>query len=295
MDVSILIVNYNTADLVRRSIQSCFMQEKLTFEIIVVDNASKDNSLSVLQSFGDKIRLIANPENSGFGQANNLAFKESRGDYLFLLNPDAEFTTSHDLADMISFMKSHPQCGLAGTRIKNGDGKETFPRYDYPGDKKYQYLFAQLPGKIAWVLGASMMIPRKIWEQTGGFDKIYFLYGDEVDWCLRIRQLGYEIGFNNQVLVAHQGSASEQSAGNFAKWTRKQEGLQVFLMRHYPVDIAKRIIRRDYWRNYFRLRMLQLITLLMGKNEKRSAKENRYRAICEAAKKILVKCDNNKI
>jgi len=287
MDISIIIVNYNTADLVCKAIDSCLTQQGISSEIIVVDNASHDDSVEKLKAYGDKIHLVANSENLGFGQANNQGFTHSHGDYIFLLNPDAEFSTDHDLADMLLFMHRNPKIGLAGTRIVDSNGKETFPRYNYPGDKRCHTLFADLPGLITWVLGAAMIIPRAIWEQTGGFDKAYFLYGDEVDWCLRIRKLGFVIGHNSKVIVLHQGSASEKSATSFAKWTRKQQGLQVFIQRYYPEAIARKIIRRDYWRSIIRMRFLQLRSLFGGWNEAKQARFERYRAIAQSAKAFL--------
>src|SRR5690348_4649460 len=104
MDVSIIIVNYNTADLLIPCLQSILKQTGVDFEIIVIDNASQDNSLAVLNNFAQQISVIASPQNLGFGKANNVAVKQSKGRYVFLLNPDTELITSDALKNLTDFM-----------------------------------------------------------------------------------------------------------------------------------------------------------------------------------------------
>src|SRR5579863_6660591 len=103
MECSVIIVNYNTAELVKQCIDSLLKQTGIEFEIIVVDNASHDHSLTVLNEYGTKIRLLANTENAGFGKANNQGFRLGQGRYLFLLNPDALLQSPTDLRYLISF------------------------------------------------------------------------------------------------------------------------------------------------------------------------------------------------
>src|SRR3990167_5851563 len=123
IDVSVLIVNYNTADLVRQCILSVLKQRGVQFEIIVVDNCSHDNSVSVLQSLTPQITLLANVNNLGFGTANNQAFNISKGRYLFMLNPDAVCLNEQDLFLAVQFMDQHPQYGLMCTRIIDSQGQ----------------------------------------------------------------------------------------------------------------------------------------------------------------------------
>ena len=175
IEISILIVNYNTADLVKKCIESVLCQREVRFEIIVVDNASQDMSVSLLQSYIPQIQLIANQDNKGFGAANNQAFHISKGRYIFMLNPDALLKSEYDLWHALQYMDANLQVGLAGTRIVNikQEVEETVFYY-YPRQKQTQMNFSFLPGKIATVLGASMIARRDIFESAGGFDEDFF-------------------------------------------------------------------------------------------------------------------------
>ena len=178
----------------------------------MVDNNSKDNSVAVLQEFLPGITLIANPDNKGFGKANNQAFKSSRGRYIFMLNPDAVCMTNQDLAHAAAFMDEHQQDGLVGTRILNANHQlEKTAWHHYPRQTQTQADFSSLPGVYATVLGASMIARREVFEKVNGFDEDFFLYGEETDLCLRIRKAGYSIGYCESVTVMHIGSASERT------------------------------------------------------------------------------------
>src|SRR5688572_16305853 len=117
IDVSIIIVNYNTASLIPDCINSILQQQGVQCEIIVVDNASQDNSAEVLQSLGNPIIPILNKDNLGFGKANNQAARQAKGRYVFLLNPDASLQSPDGLRGLIAFMETNPNYGLVGPKI----------------------------------------------------------------------------------------------------------------------------------------------------------------------------------
>ncbi len=288
MDISILIVTYNTANIIQACLDSVFKQLGVQYEIIVVDNASADNSVEVLSTFSDRITLIANTNNVGFGKANNQAFKQSTGRYVFMLNPDAVLQSTTALQELIAYMDAAPSIGLAGTRIlKTNTTEESKPSYQYPGQKHCDWNFGGLPGEIAWVLGASMIARREVFELVHGFDEDYFLYGEEADLCLRIRQQGYAIGYCSHVAVEHIGGASEKSNSTEARWLKKQNGLHTFYRKHYPLEIAKHLVKRDLKRATFRRAVLGFRKNIFGLTGRSLDQYHRYNAVCKASRLFI--------
>lgn len=273
IDISVLIVNYNTAELVRKCIESVLSQRDINFEIIVVDNNSHDNSVAVLQQFMPQITFISNQENNGFGKANNQAFKVSSGRYIFMLNPDAVFVTDKDLHHAVQFMDAHNQYGLAGTRIVNNHHQVEHTVYHhYPHQKQTSMDFSSLPGVLATVLGASMIARREVFEKVKGFDEDFFLYGEETDLCLRIRKAGFMIGYCDAVTVQHVGSASEKGNPREEILRKKKAGKLLFYRKHYPQADVKKIVKRDLRQARFHLLRLSLIKLFFGLNKKQEYK-----------------------
>ncbi len=284
MDISVLVVNYNTADWVGRCVESVLRQQDADFELIVVDNHSADESLSVLRAFGDRIRLIEHPENIGFGRANNLAAREATGRHLFLLNPDAELTDPHALARITDAMDAHSDWGLAGTRVIQGrEGRTASLHKTYPGEKTLGGRFRDLPGDIAWLIGASMVIPKAVFEEIGGFDEDFFLYGEDADICLRVRQRGYAIGCLEDVPVFHADGASEVAADPYDYTVRRRKARLLFYRKHYAPDEVVRVVRDDLERVrrrlwWDRLRRAASLGLLNADN---LAKWSAIRDVCE--------------
>jgi GT2 family glycosyltransferase len=273
IDISVLIVNYNTAQLVKKCIESLLSQQGVNFEIIVIDNNSQDNSVTVLQQFMPRITFVANSDNKGFGKANNQAFALSQGRIIFMLNPDAVCTTDKDLQRVVQFMDEHTQYGLVGTRIINDNQQleETVYKH-YPHQKQTRVDFSDLPGVIATVLGASMVTKREVFQKVNGFDEDFFLYGEETDLCLRIRQAGYSIGYCESVTVQHVGSASEKGNPREEIMRKKKTGKLLFYRKHYPLADVRKIVQRDLNRARFHLLRLSFIKWLFGLNKKQESK-----------------------
>ena len=287
MDISVIIVNYNTAHVVKHCIDSILKQIQVNYEILVVDNASQDNSLDVLKTYADKIILIASNINLGFGKANNLAFRQSQGRYVFLLNPDAAFLQTNDLYQMINYMQANHQYGLVGTRIVNQDQRiEEPPNFLYPKQHLLKYTTLKPGGKIAWVIGASVMLPRDVYLKVNGFDEDFFLYGEDADICFRIRQQGWEIGHNATVTVAHIGSASEVKTPRYEFHRKKQQALYLFFKKHYALADYYYLLRRERRLALMRLVILwpQVFVLKMSSS---LIKYNKYQAIYDTAKETL--------
>jgi len=257
-DISIIIVNYNTAGRLGLCLTSVMPQSDLKTEVIVVDNASKDHSVSLVTHDFPWVELIANQENVGFARANNQALKVSKGEYIYFLNPDTVVQPGA-LEAMIRFMSSHTDVGLAGTRITNPDGsvQPSFERR-YPGQRRAEKDLKGLAGDIAWVLGASMIARQTITNALGGFDEDFFLYGEEQDLCLRIRKAGWKIGFIPDARVVHWGGQSERNSLAVDVWKKKFASETIFYRKHYSRQSIQRIYRANVVQALWRIFSLRL-------------------------------------
>ncbi|MBX3709332.1 MAG: glycosyltransferase family 2 protein [Gammaproteobacteria bacterium] len=288
IDISVLIVNYNTAELVKKCVESVSKQRDVNFEVIVIDNNSCDDSIPILQKFTPHITLILNHDNQGFGRANNQAFKLCQGRYIFMLNPDAVCLTDYDLYHVVKFMDEHLQYGLVGTRIVNGDHHvEQTTFLHYPRQKQVSIDFSTLPGELATVLGASMVVRREVFEETSGFDEEFFLYGEETDLCLRIRKAGYMIGYCQTVTVQHVGSASEKGNPREEVLRKKKAGKLLFYRKHYPHTDVIKIVKQDLRHAQFHLLRLSFIKLFFGLNQKQEGKYKQHVVARDLAKSFL--------
>ena len=294
IDVTVIIVTYNSAATIRECLSSVGSQSGVEFEIIVVDNASTDGTPDLLREAGARIRLLANQENIGFGRANNQAFAISKGRYIYLINPDAQLTQTGALAALCAAFEQHLDWGMAGTRVLSADGREqSKPANSYPGQKRARRDLSKLPGTIAWVVGASMFFRRKPYEELGGFDPDFFLYSEETDLCLRLRQKGYVIGFVDTVEVKHIGGASERSNDPYQTWLRRLDGMHLFWQKHYSKEDMVRLARLDKWRGGFRMLGHGLLaSLRMGSSSQQ--KRSYYQALWQSSSKFLERLGDGK-
>ena len=216
VELSIIIVNWNGSDLLRRSVESVIAcPPSIEFEIVVVDNASTDDSVAALRASElarqlterGRLQIIENSENLGFGRANNQAFAFTESPLLFLLNPDTEVTAgSIDL--LIAAVKSDARVGAAGPRLLNADGSVQISVWRNP-PAAWEILLSQLklylllPRRIRGELllgghwdhnrersvpmlsGAAILVRRTVIEAVGGFDERFHMYGEDNEWCLR--------------------------------------------------------------------------------------------------------------
>jgi len=254
--VTAIIVNYKSGPYAKDCVRSLMDQDYPALKIVVIDNASEDSSVELLHStFGDRIELIASLRNFGFGQANNLAAAGAMTDYLLLVNPDARLLTPSFVADLIDFMEQNPHVGIAGPEIHEPLKRRQYvmPKRSYPSQSRLSNSdFLQgLPGRYAWILGACLCIRRELYENIGGFDPDYFLYGEDTDICLRVRKAGFAIGYCEQAKLMHVGGASESDAIPLDKFLRKKRGFFLFCLKHYPKKDVKRIARMALVSTYY--------------------------------------------
>lgn len=244
MDLSIVVVNWNTRELLAQclaSVEANFERrnssatplpaanplEPITYELFVVDNASTDGSAQMVVEHFPWVHLIANSENVGFARANNQAIHQSTGRYILLLNSDTEVYPSA-LETMVQFMEGQPQAGGCGPRLLNADDSlqpSCHPMLT-PGREFWRLLFLDwlwrratyVQGRWDWgtphlvevIKGACFMLRRAALDQVGLLDEEYFMYTEEMDLCYRLIQAGWQLWWVPQAVVKHYGEASSR-------------------------------------------------------------------------------------
>ena len=285
-DVSFIIVSYNSAELIERCIESIQAITDASIEIFVIDNHSRDKSAELVRGKFPQVRLIANHENMGFGAANNQAIPLCQGKYIFFLNPDTQIQ-SGSIRSLIRFMDDNPQIGLCGTKIIEPDGSIQWSVSDhYPGQRHTRSELAGLKGDIACVLGACMISRSDLIKQIGGFDEDYFLYGEDQDLCLRIRKLGYEIGYCDTFTVRHLGGHSERDSTAVEILKRKITAEHLFYKKHYPPRMIRRILREELLKSKWRLFTIKMFLPFCSDKKREEKKLARYRISYSMAKKL---------
>ncbi|MGI8586784.1 MAG: glycosyltransferase family 2 protein [Chloroflexia bacterium] len=231
--LSIVIVSWNVRPLLAACIASLTDEAQSATEIIVVDNASADGTADWLRRERPGVRLVANRENLGFGRGNNAGLEIARGERILLLNPDTVVEPGA-IEMLLAFMEAHPAAGMAAPRLLYADDRLQRNAFRFPGlaqvfldlfplharllesrvNGRYLGEGHAAPFEIDHPLGAAMMIRREVYEQAGGFDPVFFMYAEEVDWCWRIRSAGWEIWQVPTARIVHlAGQSTRQVVG----------------------------------------------------------------------------------
>ncbi len=230
IDVSIIIVNWNTRDLLAQCLQSiCDAASNLSFEIIVVDNASTDGSQALVRQSFPNVRLIENTENVGFARGNNQGLAVSKGRYALLLNSDA-LLLANAAQMMLDLAEAKPQAGIVGAQLLNPDDSFQASHTPFPnlwqefltlsglGRMLYGRWYPSRgpeedkgPQRVGYVEGACMLVRREAFEDVGGLDEGYFMYAEEVDWCYTMREKGWQVWYQPAAKVVHLGGGSSRS------------------------------------------------------------------------------------
>jgi GT2 family glycosyltransferase len=224
--LSIIIVNYKTPDLTFRCIKSIVDNVSIDYEIIIVDNNSKDNSEELITTNFPKIKWINNLNNDGFGRANNIGIKAASGEFVLLLNSDM-LILKGTIEACLENVKKDSNIGALGCKLLNEDQSLQKSVYyhiaDFEGvlEKNLVYDYLKKPNKnkkpIKAIMGAFMLIPKKVFGEVGLFDPDFFMYGEEMELCHRISKGGYSINYFDEVVAIHKHGASSSNKDNAHK------------------------------------------------------------------------------
>ena len=230
VDLSIIIVNWNTCELLRQCLTAVYDHIKaLDFEVWVVDNASTDGSQVMVRQQFPLLNVIENSDNLGFACANNQALRQVTTEYALLLNSDALVTTG-SVEALMACATRHPDAGVCGAMLLNPDGSFQASYGSFPtlwseflhlfsirtffGDHNYPSVPLEksiVDREVDWVGGACFLVRRKAWEAIGLLDESYEMYGEELDWCLRMWQSGWKVRYCPDAQVIHLGGQSTRS------------------------------------------------------------------------------------
>ncbi len=252
MELTVLIVSYNAKIHLRNCLQSLYEgTSHRPLEVIVVDNASTDGSLSMVSRDFPEVVAIGSPDNLGFAGGNNLGMREAKGDSLLLLNNDA-FVKPGAVDSMLRIMKERPDVGVLGPLLRNEDGSVQISYGDminfraeayqkllsrlYEGGNRFFRSYIEKRSKKEaspdWVSGACMMLRAELLQKVGHFDDRFFMYSEEVDYCQRVRRAGYRVLYTPEAEVVHLRGKSTEANREKATFEYRRSQLY-FYKKHY--------------------------------------------------------------
>lgn len=201
IDLSIIVVNYNNNDYLENCLGSVdAFTDKISFEILFVDNNSSDGSIAFVREKFPKVKIIQNNANLGFTRANNAALKVYQGRYTLLLNTDTIIRPGA-LDKLVNFMDNHPKAGACGPKLLNINGSIQHQG----GFFNRKFWLAKNPVEVDYVIGAALLVRRETIDQVGVMDENFFFSNDDLDWCRRIRKAGWQIFFVPEATIIHYG------------------------------------------------------------------------------------------
>lgn len=215
MDLSIIIVSWNTREALKNNLTALLKSQGLSFEVFVVDNNSSDGTVEVLKAEFPQLNIIANSANHGFAKANNQALALAGGDFILLLNPDMLVDDQTTLAKALAWLKSNPQAWVAGFKLLDSTGQilPQVRRFPTLADQlaiilKLPHLFPSLLNRyivkdfdyerasaVDSIRGSFFFIRRETLQKVGRLDERFFVWFEEVDYCRRVYQAGAEVWY----------------------------------------------------------------------------------------------------
>ncbi len=241
MDLTVVVASYNARDVLRACLASLRTAgPSLAIEVVVVDNNSRDGSPEMVAAEFSEVTLLRNEHNEGFGRANNRALKIARGRYVLCLNSDTVIPEG-SLEPMIEFLDENPDVGIVGCRLERPDGeldpacKRSFPtpvsalarflHLDriFPNSRvlgSYRRTFEDPAGRyeVDSVVGAFMLVRREVIQEVGGFDEDFFMFGEDLDWCWRVKRHRYKVFYLGDQRVVHHKGASVRTEPQKMNW-----------------------------------------------------------------------------
>ncbi|MEN6371443.1 MAG: glycosyltransferase family 2 protein [Armatimonadota bacterium] len=264
MFLSIIIVNWNTTRLLEACLDSIYRHAPgFGFEVIVIDNASNDFASDALSLRFPKARVIANDRNLGYAEGNNQGIERASGRYILLLNPDTE-VKNDTLAKLVEFLEAHPGAAAAGCRLVRPDGSidrsvrgfpepaavaaeffglsRLFPKSKKFGAYRMTWFDYKTEAQVDQPMGSCLILNRKAIDEIGLFDLDFPIYFNEVDWCYRAKQAGWEIYFTPKAEVIHHGGSSTKQIRCEMR-RESHRSLARFYKKHYEKKLSPPIYR----------------------------------------------------
>ena len=239
MDLSIIILNYNTREQLRACLRSLLDEGSTSIgggaipsEVLVVDNASSDGSADMVAADFPWATVIRSPRNGGYAYGNNLALKRAAGHTVMLLNPDT-LVARGSIDRFLRRLRAHPEAGIIGPKLLKPDGSmhlacrrsfptpsiafyrlaglsQAFPRNPRFGRYNLTFVDPDAAIEVESVCGACLVVRRAVVDQIGLLDERFFMYGEDLDWCLRARQAGWTVRYEPSIVVQHQHGAASR-------------------------------------------------------------------------------------
>lgn len=260
MTLSIIIVSYNVKHLLENCLHSVSKAiEGIEAEVIVIDNASSDNSIGYLQPLFPAFRFIPNFANEGFARANNKALAISTGKFVLFLNPDT-IVPPDCFHKCIAFLESNPSAGALGVKMLNGDGeflpesKRGFPTpvvslLKLSGISSSRYYLSHLDKdkvqEVDVLSGAFMMVKKGVLERTGGFDERFFMYAEDIDLSYRIQKAGYKNFYFPGTTITHFKGGSTKKDVKYVRQFYK--AMSQFARKHYGRGLYSVLLDTGIW------------------------------------------------
>jgi len=274
MKLSIIIVSYNTKEVIKECLDSIFsFKDSLSPEIIVVDNASWDGSAEFIKKEFPSVLLIPNKENKGYSKANNQGVKKSKGDYILFLNPDTKLRPQ-TLKTMVAFMDDHSEAGAATCKVQLENGtlddashrgfptpwnsfchfsgiSKVFGKTKLFGGYNQGWKDTNSTHEIDALAGAFMMVRRSAGEEVGWWDEDFFFYGEDLDFCYNLKEKGWKIYFVADCSILHYKGVSggiKKSSANITKASEETKkkvkaerfrAMRLFYEKHYKNKYPK--------------------------------------------------------
>lgn len=253
-DLSVVVVNYRTKDHLRVALASVFASEtSYSYEVFVVDNDSGDGSAEMVEQEFPAVRLLRNV-NNGFSKANNIALEQVTSRFVLVLNPDTRLDKDV-IQTCVDYLAAHPDIGALSCRVILGDGTlDKASRRRLPGPLNSFYRFSGLallfpnsrrlssynltfmpedqPTDVDAISGCFMLIPRHVLDEVGLFDERFFMYGEDIDLCLRIKRAGYRIYYYPEVAITHYKRQSSRKTPLTCLW-HFHDAMWIFYKKHY--------------------------------------------------------------
>jgi GT2 family glycosyltransferase len=241
MKLSIIVNHYRTPEVLRNclnSVKEDLKEADFEWELIVTDSATIEKTTDMMASEFSDVRFLAAEENIGFGKSINLALKEAKGEYLFIINADIVIDEKGAIRSMLGYMEAHAEIGMLGPKLWNINNtwqqsafrfytpmtvfyRRTFLGKTPFGKKNLDYFLMKdifdkdvtEPIPVDWLMGSAMMVRSRDLEKVGGFDERYFMYFEDVDWARRFWENGLKVVYFPKVTMYHYHFQSSKKKG----------------------------------------------------------------------------------